>query len=95
MQTANAFTTQDAAEPKNNSPLAYGPATVTLAVPANALRLILAPSTTLKVSEDSELSRYYLVPSGTQAEFDVASLENVFIQQYATPGTVNFRFATA
>jgi hypothetical protein len=85
MQTANAFTTQDAAEPKNNSPLAYGPATVTLAVPA----------TTLKVSEDSELSRYYLVPSGTQAEFDVASLENVFIQQYATPGTVNFRFATA
>jgi hypothetical protein len=95
MQTATGFTTQDATAPTPNlSPLPYLTTVITLAVPDTALRLILIPSTTLRVSEDPEMARYCLVAAGTEAMFDVAALENVYVRQYASPGTVNFRFAT-
>ena len=95
MQTATGFTTQDAAAPApNRSPLAYGTTIITLMPPPSAVRLVLTPSTTLRVSEDPSMGRYCLVASGTIASFDVASVEKMFIQQYASPGVVNFRFAT-
>jgi hypothetical protein len=40
------------------------------------------------------MGRYCLVAAGTEASFDVAQLANVYVRQYASPGTVNFRFAT-
>jgi hypothetical protein len=95
MQTATSFSTQDAAPAPNHSPLAYGTTIIALVPPGNAVRLLMTPSTTLRVSEDPELNRYCLVASGTIASFDVALVESVFIQQYASPGVVNFRFATA
>ncbi|HEX5348521.1 MAG TPA: hypothetical protein VFW64_15675 [Pseudonocardiaceae bacterium] len=95
METANAFSTKDAAAPSpNRSPLNYGINIIALVIPGNAVQLVLAPSTTLRVSEDPEMNSYCLIASGTIASFDVASVENVFIQQYASAGTVNFRFTT-
>jgi hypothetical protein len=56
--------------------------------------LVLTPTTTLKVTEDPSMARYCLVAAGAEATFDVALLQNVYIKQYALPGTVNFRFTT-
>jgi hypothetical protein len=95
MQTATGFSTQDATAPTpNHSPMAYLTTVIALRVPANAVQLILTPSTTLRVSEDSRMTRYCLVASGTQGTFDVTLLQNVYIAQYASPGTLQFRFAT-
>jgi hypothetical protein len=95
MQTATGFVTEDATAPTPiSSPLPYLTTIITLVVPANAVQLMMTPSTTLRVSEDPEMDRYCLVASGTQASFDVAALENVYIMGYASPGTVNFRFTT-
>jgi hypothetical protein len=95
MQTANAFVTEDATAPTPiSSPLPYLTTIIALVVPGNAVRLIMTPSTTLRVSEDPEMNRYCLVASGTQTSFDVAALKNVYIMGYASPGVLNFRFAT-
>jgi hypothetical protein len=40
------------------------------------------------------MSRYCHVASGTEATFDVALLQNVYVMGYASPGTLQFRFAT-
>jgi hypothetical protein len=95
MQTATGFTTQDAAAPTpNQSPMPYSTTIIALVPPDNAVKLVLTPSTTLRVSEDPSMGRYCLVAAGTQASFDVAALPHVYVRQYASPGTVNFRFAT-
>jgi hypothetical protein len=93
--SATGFTTQDGTAPApNQSPLAYGTTIIALVVPGNAVKLALTPTTTLRVSEDPEMTRYCLVATGIQASFDVAQLPNVYIAQYASPGTLQFRFAT-
>jgi hypothetical protein len=95
MQTATGFSTQDATAPTpNQSPLAYGTTIIALVVPSNAVKLVLTPTTTLRVSEDPLMSRYCHVASGTEATFDVALLQNVYVMGYASPGTLQFRFAT-
>jgi hypothetical protein len=95
MPFATAFTMRDASTPTPiSSPLAYLTTTITLTVPDSAVRLVLTPSTALRISDDPAMSRYYVVPPGVESSFDVTLMASVYIQRDTTSGTLNFQFAT-
>lgn len=94
MQLATGFTTRDATSTPISSPLPYLTATITLVVPDNAVKLILTPSTALRISDDPGMSRYYVVAAGVEASFDVVLMQNVYLHSDSSGGTVQFQFAT-
>lgn len=91
--SATKFVTQDATGSPQISPLAYSSSVITLVVPDDALQLILAPTTDLRVSEDVAMGRYDVVTAGSKEAFAVALMQNVYIKRDAVDGTVRFRFA--
>jgi hypothetical protein len=94
MQAATGFVTRDGTATPLNSPLAYLTTTLSLTVPDNAVRLVLTPSTALRISDDPGMARYYVVPAGVEASFDVTLMSSVYILRDAVSGTLNFQFAT-
>jgi hypothetical protein len=95
MQAATGFATRDASTPTPiSSPLSYVGTTITLVVPRSAVRLILTPSTALRVSDDPALARYYVVAAGVEATFDVTLMQNVYVACDVSSGTMQFQFAT-
>lgn len=58
------------------------------------MRLVLTPSTALRVSDDPAMGRYYTVPAGIESQFDVTLMSAVYIQRDVASGTLNFVFAT-
>jgi hypothetical protein len=95
MKLATGFTTCDGTTPTPlNSPLAYLAATITLVPPDNAVRLVLIPSTALRISDDPGMARYYVVSAGVETHVDVTLMSSVYILRDAVSGTLNFQFAT-
>jgi hypothetical protein len=95
MQLATGFTTRDGTTPTPlASPLPYLAAIITLVPPDNAVRLVLTPSTALRISDDLAMSRYYVVPAGVETSFDVTLMSSVYILRDTASGTLNFQFAT-
>lgn len=95
MPFATGFTTKDATTPTAiSSPLSYLAATITLTVPDSAVRLVLTPSTALRISDDPGMTRYYVVPPGVESSFDVTLMQNVYVLRDAVSGTLQFQFAT-
>ena len=86
------FVTQDAAGSPLVSPLAYTGSVTTLAVPVDAVQLILAPTTDLRISEDSGAARYDLVAAGSKEAFPVAGMSAVYIRRDSADGSLRFRF---
>lgn len=93
MQTATKFATQDATGTPQTSPLAYSSSVITLVVPDDAVQLVVAPTTDLRVSEESSAARYDVVTGGAKEAFPVALMQNVYIRRDTADGTVRFRFA--
>lgn len=93
LQTATKFGTQDASDPPKTSPLPYTSVIITLVMPADAVQLILAPTTDLRVSDDPAMGRYDLVTAGSKEAFPVALLTNVYLRRNTIDGAVHFRFA--
>jgi hypothetical protein len=94
MQLATGFTTRDGSATPINSPLPYLAAIITLVPPDSAVKLVLTPSTALRVSDDPAMGRYYVIPAGVESSFDVTLMASVFILRDVTSGTLNFQFAT-
>jgi hypothetical protein len=95
MPFATAFVTRDGTTPTPlASPLAYLTTTISLMVPDNGVKLVLTPSTALRVSDDAAMSRYYTVPAGVESSFDVTLMASVFILRDVASGTLQFQFAT-
>jgi hypothetical protein len=94
MQLATGFTTRDGSATPLNSPLAYLAATITLVPPDNAVRLVLTPSSALRIGDDPAMSRYYVVPAGVETSLDVTLMSSVYILRDTASGTLNFQFAT-
>lgn len=93
IQTATSFVTQDGTATPKVSPLAYDTTVTALVAPAGAVQLILAPSSDLRVSEDSAVGRYYRIPGGSAEALPVAPGRQVYVRQDIAGGTVSFRFA--
>lgn len=92
IQFPTKFSTLDGAGTKL-SPLAYAAVVLTLVVPNDAVWMSISPTTDLRVSEDSTMSHYDIVPSGGRDIFYVALLANIYIVQDSVTGIARFRFA--
>lgn len=92
VQIGNSFQTSDATSTPQVSPLAFTNATITIAVPDNAVELILNPSQDLRISELSSMSNYDIVAKSSKESIPVAGMSSVYITRDSSNGTVNFRF---
>lgn len=92
MQTATKFSTRDAAGTPLVSPLAYTATVLTLTVPDDAVQLVLSPTTDLRVSEDSVMSRYDVIVAGAKEALPVALMTSVYIRRNTADGSLRFRF---
>ena len=88
----NGFQTQDGASSPVGSPLAMSGSVQTLTVPNGAVECTINPNTaSVKVSEDSTMSVYFVVPIGTSQTFPCARQEYIYLEG-TSPDTVNFYF---
>jgi hypothetical protein len=93
LQTATTFVTQDAGTTPKVSPLLYSSSVITIAVPDDAVQLVLSPSTDLRVSEDPSIAHYDVVTAGSKEALPVVLMQTVYIQRDTVDGTLFFRFA--
>lgn len=92
IQIGGSFQTSDATGTPQNSPLSYTTGVITIAVPDNAVELILNPTTDLRVSELLAMTTYDIVIGGSKESIPVARMSNVYVKRDSASGTLNFRF---
>jgi len=93
LQVASSIQTYDDTTVAQNSPLAYTSADVTnIAVPVNAAELIFEASTALRISEDSNMATYAVVPAGSTRVIPAGRTFNLYIKGDTADGTLNFYF---
>lgn len=91
IQIGSGFQTQDGAAVPVTSPLTLTGSTQTLAVPQNAVELILNPATvSMNVSEVSSMATYDVIASGTKEAVPCARMPFVYVN--GASGVLNFRF---
>lgn len=91
IQIGSTFQTNDATGTPLVSPLTYTTGVTTLIIPDNAVEIILAPSTNLRVSELQSMAQYYVIPSGQAEALGVSKQTNVYIQGDSAGGILSFR----
>ena len=84
--------TFDVSSPVNNSPLSYTNTVTTISVPTNAVEIVLRPSTDLRVSEDSTMTTYYVIPANQTEAIGLSRSDVLYITRDSANGTLNFRF---
>jgi len=98
VMTGNSFSTQDISGTPKVSPLAYSSTEIAIAVPANAVMLLLTPSTALRISEITGMARYYTLSANSSVGLWVAGLANsggsLYIKRDSADWTLNFMFVT-
>lgn len=94
IQVSNGIVTQDGTASPQTSPFMYTTGVTTLVVPANAVELVLAPSTALNLSEIVGMSRYFIIGANTIQAIGCAGMGNVYIAANTTGGTLSFYFVT-
>ncbi len=95
IQIGGQFVTQDATGTPQTSPISYSSTTIyPIVVPDTAIEMIIMPTTDLRVSEKSDVSRYDLVKANSKECFPVARMQTVYIQESAADGSAYVRFTT-
>lgn len=95
MQTGRGIATQDATTSPQASPFTLPSATITtIAVPSNAAEMVLYCTTSVKVSEDSAMTRYALIPASTTMAIPLAGSDVIYLQASASTPTLYFYFVT-
>lgn len=92
VQAGGSILTQDATPSPYSSPLAVSSTILALTVPPNAIELILNPTATLRISEDSTMTHYDLVYGSTKEAIPCAKMDTIYIKRDAVDLTLNFRF---
>ena len=89
----NKVSTVDGATSPVSSPLAVDTTTIkTLTVPSNAVALVISASVALRVSEDSDMSSYFVLPADTPLVLDVANEDYVYVRGDSASGSCYFIF---
>lgn len=92
IQAAIGFQTYDASTSPKTSPLSYSSSVITIAVPSNAIEVSFLPSTSMRVSELSNMASYFTVDAGREQPFELGSQDYIYIKRDSEDGVVNFRF---
>jgi|TARA_Y100000310_G_C20699561_1_gene828481 hypothetical protein len=89
-----ALETSDITGTPQVSPLAYTTGEINLAIPTNAVEIVMRPSTDIRVAEAASSTPYYVVSAGTTHIFPVGGLDNIYFIRDSANGTLNFYFVT-
>lgn len=92
IQLGNSFVTQDATGTPKNSPLAYSNSVIALTVPDRAVKMVVKPSTALRISEASDASRYDIVAANAIESVECAGMQTIYIVRDSADGNLSFRF---
>lgn len=91
VQTGNSIVTTDASGTPKSSPFTLSGGVDAIVVPVDCFELIVGPSGSLKVSEDSTMTHYDVVAANTKESIPCAKAGTIYVQG---TGTLNFRFTT-
>lgn len=94
IQAGSGILTVDSSDTQKESPLSYSSTILTISVPENAAEFVVKPSSDLRVSEQSDMSTYYVVSASTTHAFGVSRTDSLYIVRDSADGTVNFYFVT-
>lgn len=89
VQIGSSFVTTNGTQ---NSPFSYTNVVSAIAVPPGAVEMVLAPTTDLKVSEDSTMTTYDVIVQGTKEAIGCARMDTIYITRSGGSGTLYFRF---
>ena len=94
VQVPAGFQTMDATGTPQTSPLTVSNIKITIVVPDGAAELVIVyTDISIRVSEDTTMAQYFVLPAGFSAVIPVANLDNVFlIRDGANDATVQFFF---
>lgn len=93
IEVGNYFQTADATGTPQTSPLAYSGTTVyNLVVPTGAIQVTFLPTTDLRFSELSDVSKYDLIKANTKEIIDCASMANIYVKEDSADGSLYFKF---
>lgn len=92
VQIGSTFVTQDATDTPQDSPLAFSTTVIEIKVPERAVEFIVNPDQDLRISEDSAMSTYDVIASGTKEAVSCGRMESIYIVRDSADGTANFRF---
>lgn len=89
-------TTDGASSTSANSPVSALTATQkTLNMPDHAARLILIPTTDVRISESATQASYAVLQSGEQYTLDVGGLDNLYIKADSAAGNLSYMYQLA
>jgi len=90
IQIASSFATTNGTQ---NSPLSYTNAITAIIIPDGAVELVIAPSTDLKISEDSTMTTYDVIVGGSKEAIGCSRMNTIYITRSSGNGTATFRFS--
>ena len=92
------FSTQDATSTPATSPVSITTAVTELKVPYNAVTLLLRGSTAIRISEASDIARYFTAASGSAVSLGVGEIAmksgSVYVRTDTGSGSLFFIFGT-
>ena len=95
MQTGRGIATQDATASPQTSPFTLPSASITtISVPSNAAELVMFCATAFKVSEDSTVTRYFMIPASTTIAIPLSGTDTIYLQASTGTPTLYFYFVT-
>ena len=91
--SGNKISTSDGATSPVTSPLAVDTSSVeTITVPPEAVSLVISGSVALRISEDSNMNSYFVLPADTPIILDVANEDYVYVRGDSASGSCYFIF---
>lgn len=75
-----------------SSPSAISSSIVEVAIPDGALEIVLMPSEDIRISEKSDMSSYFIIPSYVMYTEWVAGLDSIFLVRDDIDSTLHFKF---
>lgn len=95
LQSGRSFTSSDATDTPQTSPLAILTASATtIAVPENAAEMVVWCDQDVNISTTSGLTDYFTIPALVIIAMPVSNVDNVYVQGDSADGTLNFFFLT-
>lgn len=90
LQTGTGIVTVDISGTPKASPLALTTATSTIAVPLNCAEMVIYCTTAVRISEDSTMTRYFIVPASTSWVIPLGKTDTFYLA--ADSGTPSLFF---
>ena len=94
IQTGNAFVLADITGTPKTSPLAIDTNVTTIAVPTNALEMVLSCDVAIRIGTAVAVTTYFTLGASTVLAIPVGTMDNIYIRTGSGSGTLQFYFIT-